>query len=205
VGCGFGRGALALVPYLTGRYEGFDVDAERIDRCQKNITPQHPNFRFTHVDVFNDAYHDGGVPASEFAFPYSDDSFDLVFGVSIFTHLLPDDMEHYCAEIRRVLRVGGRLMFSLFLLSPASRAKLAQGGVVADALLENDQGDYSKAYEKAEDLIAYRQGYVRDVWERTGFEITLIRHGNWPEWATGEREDYSQDLIIGTNGGASSA
>ena len=196
VGCGFGRGAQALTPFLTGRYEGIDVSAERIDWCQRNITPKHPNFRFTHIDVFNDSYNRNGVAASEFVFPFADDSFDLVFGVSLFTHLLPADMEHYCTEVRRVLRPGGHALFSFFLLNPATRQTLAQGGEIADALLERDEGDYSTAYDRAEALVAYRQGYVREVWERIGFQVTHIRPGNWREWATGKRNEYTQDLVV---------
>lgn len=197
VGCGVGRAARPITSYLRGRYEGFDIDRELIAWCQDNITVAHPNFRFTHVDVFNGMYNQSGVRASEFVFPYPDDSFDLVFGLSLFTHLLPDDMTHYLSEIRRVLRPGGRLLFTFFLLSPRSRETLSAGGDLADALLENNRGDFSVANEaKPEHLVAYRQGYVRETYERIGFEVNEIRHGTWPQWAIGKSPDYTQDVVV---------
>ena len=197
VGCGVGRAALPLTTYLRGRYEGFDVDPDLIDWCSAHITPRHPNFRFTHVDVFNGVYNPRGAPASELVFPYADDSFDLVFGLSLFTHLLPDDVTHYLSEIRRVLRPGGRLLFTFFLLAPRSRATLSEGGELADALLRNNRGDFSFGYEQdPEALVAYRQGYVRDLYSRVGFEVTDIHHGTWPQWAIGQSADYTQDLVV---------
>jgi ubiquinone/menaquinone biosynthesis C-methylase UbiE len=42
VGCGFGRLAYSLLPYLKeGTYEGFDIVKEFIDWLTKNFTPKH--------------------------------------------------------------------------------------------------------------------------------------------------------------------
>jgi SAM-dependent methyltransferase len=196
VGCGVGRAALALTGFLTGIYEGFDVDPDLIARCQQNITPGHSNFRFRRADVFNGTYNPRGMPASEFTFPYKDKSFDLVFGLSLFTHLLPADLERYLSETRRVLRADGRSMFTLFLLRPKSREILAEGGHIADRLLARDEGDYSTLNDQAEDLIAYRQGFVREQYERTGFQIREFFWGTWPQWAIGKQANYTQDTIV---------
>src|SRR4026209_2090482 len=67
VGCGVGRVALALSGFLTGRYEGFDVDPALIAWCPQPIAL--PNFGFTHVDLFNQSYTPRGAPASAFTFP----------------------------------------------------------------------------------------------------------------------------------------
>ena len=196
VGCGVGRVAIGLTTYLTGRYEGFDVDPELVAWCQENISPRYPNFRFTHVNVFNGTYNPQGAPARESVFPYPDASFDLIVGFSIFTHLLPEDANHYLSESRRVLRRGGRLLFTFFLLGPKTRATLSRGGTIADALLERYDGDFATAYEQPEALVAYRQGYIREACERLGFEVTSIRHGNWPDWAIDQRADCTQDVVL---------
>lgn len=195
-GCGVGKAALALAGWLTGRYEGFDVDARLIRWCQENLTPAYANFGFTHVDVFNAHYNPSGIPASEFTFPYEDESFDLALGLSLFTHLLPTDLEAYLSETRRVLRQHGRALFTFFLLRPGIRETLARGGWVANRLLERDQGDYSTVYDKAEELVAYRQGYAREAFERRGFAITEFFWGDWPEWATGRSASYTQDVLV---------
>ena len=76
---------------------------EAIEWCQREVTSRYPNFRFTHVDVFNAAYNpSGALRASEFSFPYRAEQFDLVFLYSVFTHLLPEALEHYLSEIGRV-------------------------------------------------------------------------------------------------------
>jgi len=45
----------------------------------------------------------GTVAASEFVFPFADASFDFVSLASVFTHMLPVDLEHYAGQIARVL------------------------------------------------------------------------------------------------------
>ena len=70
VGCGCGRMAVPLSRYIkSGSYEGFDVDREAITWCQENISPNHPNFRFRHLDIYNAHYNPTGkIKASELSF-----------------------------------------------------------------------------------------------------------------------------------------
>jgi SAM-dependent methyltransferase len=44
--------------------------------------------------------------------PYADDSFDLVYAISVFTHLTQDVAVAWAAEMRRVLRPGGMFFFT---------------------------------------------------------------------------------------------
>ena len=110
VGCGIGRMALAMVNYLepTSRFEGFDIVKHGIDWCERNITTRWPNFNFKHSDIYNKCYNEPGRQVSrKYRFPYEDNSFDFAFLTSVFTHMLPRDMESYLGEIHRVLRPGG--------------------------------------------------------------------------------------------------
>jgi hypothetical protein len=118
IGSGMGRMAIPLTSYLQppGRYDGFDVIREQVEWCQENITPRHPIFRFQLVAVRNGSYNPaGGFEAAAFTFPYADASFDVILLASVFTHLLRADLEQYVAEIRRVLRPGGRALMTFFL------------------------------------------------------------------------------------------
>jgi SAM-dependent methyltransferase len=118
IGCGPGRIAADLTRHLPrGSYEGFDVVPESIAWCRRRITPRHPAFRFTLVDVDNPRC---GRAAAGFGFPYLDDDFDLAFAVSVFTHLRPTESEAYLREEARVLRPGGRLVSTFFLLNEES-------------------------------------------------------------------------------------
>src|SRR6188508_3249240 len=128
VGCGAGRVAAPLVDHLgpEGSYEGFDRDAGRIAFCNERIAPLHPRFRFQAVEVFNSRRQKGNEPAGEFTFPYPDNDFDLVFLFSVFTHMLPDGVERYMAEIARVLKPGGRTVITWFLLNDESLRMLEE-------------------------------------------------------------------------------
>ena len=121
VGCGIGRMAVPLTKYLKGVYEGFDIGPEAIKWCQDNISRRYPKFYFQVADVFNEKYNPGGkYKASEYKFPYDNDAFDFVYLTSVFTHMLPHDMENYLSEISRVLRNNGRCLITYYLLNEES-------------------------------------------------------------------------------------
>jgi SAM-dependent methyltransferase len=95
-GCGSGRLAWVLgqLP-LRLAYFGIDVD-ERLLAYAKSKSP--PHFRFAVNHALN-------IPAS-------DASADMVCAFSVFTHLRHTETYVYLRDIRRVLRPGGRLVFS---------------------------------------------------------------------------------------------
>jgi len=120
VGCGIGRMAVPLTTYLEERanYEGFDIVADGINWCRNNISSKFPNFHFQLADVFNKNYNPNGQhKASEYKFPYENESFDFIFLTSVFTHILPQDLKNYFSEISRVLKRNGRCLITFFLLN----------------------------------------------------------------------------------------
>lgn len=197
VGCGIGRMAIPLTNYLRhGQYRGIDIVPAGIKWCQENITPKHPNFRFELSDIYNAAYNPRGkYKAAEYQFPFPDASFDFVFLTSVFTHLVPNDAEHYISEIGRVLRPGGRLLGTWFLLNDESRALLASGQgsrpIVheyrgQDVMVENPQ--------VPEAAIAFSEELVRSLHSKNSLAIEDgIRFGKWCG-----REDFVsyQDIVV---------
>ena len=127
VGCGIGRIAIPLVGFLSeGSYEGFDVVCHGIEWCQKVITPKHPQFRFQWVNLYNKTYNpESQTLASKYRFPYPDETFDFTFLTSVFTHLLPSDLQHYLSEIHRTLKSGGVCFFTAFLINDDVRRHLS--------------------------------------------------------------------------------
>jgi SAM-dependent methyltransferase len=212
VGCGVGRTAIPLTSHISprGGYEGFDIWPEAIEWCRREITSRYPNFRFTHVDLFNAAYNPlGGLVPAEFAFPYPSEHFDLVFLYSVFTHLLPRDLERYLAEIRRTLKEGGRVLATFFILSEDAVQRLAaaaQAGqttasddqAVARYLVDRDFGDFSAGYDVPEWMVAYKEEFLRDLFRRQGFRLQEpFAYGTWLEWATGQAPvQGTQDAIV---------
>jgi len=130
VGCGTGRVAYVLTYYMDARarYEGFDVVERLVSWAQAEITSRFPNFRFRTVDLYNRMYNPKGkLTADNWSFPYADQSFDVVFLASVFTHVTGSDLRRYLAEIRRVLRPGGRSLCTCFLLNEEVHALITAG------------------------------------------------------------------------------
>jgi SAM-dependent methyltransferase len=179
VGCGIGRVAIPLTDYLSsGTYEGFDVVEEGVRWCAENITPQFPNFGFKFVDASNSQYRPNGAsPASEVTFPYDDEQFDLVFLISVFTHLLPDALHRYLSEIARVLRPEGRLVATFFLLTDESREAIL--GKPQQPIIEC--GDYQVLSEAQPEIAtALQQNDVLEALAAHGFELNShILRGTW--------------------------
>jgi SAM-dependent methyltransferase len=207
VGCGVGKTAIALARYLSpsGAYRGFDLDRASIEWCTHQITSRYPNFVFTHIDLHNAAYNDdGSVRAEELAFPYADEQFDVACLFSLFTHLLPDALERYCSELRRVLKKEtGRLVATFFLLTEQNRLALESAVAadpdvgVANLILESDCGGYCMGDERSpEDLVVYKEAFVRAAFRRHGFRIEdPITYGNWVEQALGQGS-RPQDTVV---------
>lgn len=209
VGCGLGSVAIPLGGYLTpqGRYEGFDIVPGRINWCTQNITRRWPNFRFQLADIFSSASNPGGrIRAKDYTFPYGDEEFDFVFLISVFTHMLPEDVERYLTEITRVLKKGGRCLGSYLLLNDESLRFLEAGKSrlwVADPeakKLPHDFGEYRLASKKVPELmVAYREGFVLDLYEKVGLQIRgHVHYGGWVDREPPEASEalFQQDWIV---------
>lgn len=196
VGCGVGRMAIPLTDYLKapGSYEGFDVVGEGIRWCRKRITKRFPNFRFEVADLYNKTYNPTGrYRAHEFPFPYADASFDFAILTSVFTHLLPRDTDHYVAELSRVLKPGGRVFATFFLLNGESRERIAAGASSLGFTHEID-GCRIEKQDAPEFAVAYDEREVRELFGRAGFEVREPVH--FGKWCGRETFTSYQDILI---------
>ena len=118
IGCGRGRIAFRLRQMLSeGTYVGFDIQREAIAFLQARFQPAFPRFQFHLADVRNTFYNPAGALATtDYRVPSENASRDIVFAASVLTHMLPENTAHYFHEAVRVLRPGGRFVFSAFLL-----------------------------------------------------------------------------------------
>ncbi len=186
IGCGIGRNALALVPHLReGSYEGFDVVPQFIAWCRKRITPRYPNFRFRLADVRNRQYNrSGSTPAREFEFPYPDEAFDLAFAASVFTHMPPDEIRRYLEESFRVLRPGGTLIGTFFLVDATVERLLAEHRTAFSldhALSDSDGAAYLAADDRVPEFcIGIAADDLAAMTGEVGFEqVGPVAHGWW--------------------------
>lgn len=196
VGCGIGRVAIPLTQYLSaqGSYEGFDIVPPGIAWCQKKITPRYPNFRFQLADVYNKGYNRKGKQQSTtYKFPYPDQSFDVVFLTSVFTHMLPQDLEQYLREIARVLKPEGRCLITYFLLNPESLQNIEQN---VSAINFQHAFDFYRILNKREPefAVGYDETHVSNLYNKYGFDHQKPIYGAWCGRKT-QTANY-QDIII---------
>lgn len=196
IGSGIGRKTFLLTDYLRepGCYEGLDVVKTGIDWCTERITRRNPSFRFQLIDVCNQHYNPAGrYKASEYEFPFADESFDFVVLASVFTHMLPDDVGNYLSETVRVLRRGGRCFISFFLLNEVSKGLLRAGKSsvgLAPGLAPYWVADASDP----EAATGYEEDFILSLYAKHNLKITHpIQYGSWSG-----RENFLsyQDLIL---------
>jgi len=196
IGCGAGRMAIPLTGFLSGEggYWGFDTRSDAIEWCTNHISSGHNNFHFIHSDVYHSRYNpDSKNKAGEFTFPFEDGFFDLVILISVFTHMLPTDMEAYTREISRVLKKNGKCFATYFLISNDTKSLNRSESVMLDFTHEGDNYMSIKKKEP-ESAVGYRDEYISNLYQINGMEIeNIFRYGKWSG-----RDDYlgSQDILI---------
>jgi SAM-dependent methyltransferase len=166
-GCGCGR-VLRRWHDLDARVCGSDLNQSAIAWC-------HTNLPFAEVSV----------NALEPPLPYADASFDLVYALSVFTHLPIGAQLAWRDELGRVLRPGGHLLLSLH----------------GDAYIDHLRGDERLVYASGDCVVrraevsgsnlcstfhppAFVRDHLAEGWE-------LVEHQ--PQGALGNPE---QDLVV---------
>ncbi|MBD9436739.1 class I SAM-dependent methyltransferase [Pseudoxanthomonas sp. PXM03] len=96
VGCGSGRLAFQLREFLLGEYVGIDVVPDL--------------FRYAERKCNRQDWHFYAAPGT--TIPEPDCSADFVTFFSVFTHLQFEESYRYLQEAKRVLKPGGKIVFS---------------------------------------------------------------------------------------------
>jgi ubiquinone/menaquinone biosynthesis C-methylase UbiE len=108
IGCACGILAIPMKTYLTtGTYTGLDIISDGLEWCRANLADD--RFRFVDLEVHHDLYNPRATNSSkDVRFPIADNRVDVVFLISVFTHLLQDEVSRYLGEIARILKPAGR-------------------------------------------------------------------------------------------------
>ncbi|MBL7814875.1 MAG: class I SAM-dependent methyltransferase [Saprospiraceae bacterium] len=193
VGSGIGRIARGLTFFLKntegGTYDGFDAIKLGVDWCTQNISSKYPHFRFQYVPLENDLYRNDGQNAANFTFPYPDDSFDFVILTSVFTHMLPNEVERYLSEIQRIMTRGGVCVATFFMLDDKTRH------ILTDKTAFNFPYDYEH-YALMDDKVkaanvAFDNLFLEKIISENALVIEKKIDGFW---RFGKRENEVQDF-----------
>jgi SAM-dependent methyltransferase len=118
-GCGCGRVTRRWASLDGTAVHGSDQSADAVDWCRRNL----PFARFT-------------TNRLEPPLAYDEATFDLVYALSVFTHLPEELQRGWMGELERVLRPGGVLLLTVHgeryreRLGPAERAEFDAGRLV---------------------------------------------------------------------------
>jgi ubiquinone/menaquinone biosynthesis C-methylase UbiE len=195
VGSGIGRLAIPLTKIINsqGSYNGFDVIKIGTDWCTKNITKRFANFVFKYVPLHNDLYNNNGQKAEQFIFSYADNSFDFGIANSLFTHMMPDEVQHYYNEIYRVLKPGGIFYATFFCVK--EEARYTSNPIFSFNVIKNK---YRLMDEKVTSAnIAFDQDYLfSEIINPNLFEIKYQSNGYWSNEADFEKCEEYQDIVV---------
>ncbi|HET8862789.1 MAG TPA: class I SAM-dependent methyltransferase [Solirubrobacterales bacterium] len=120
-GCGCGRVVRHWADLDRPRVHGCDYNPELVDWCAANLS------------FVEAARNDLAPPA-----PYAGGSFDLIYALSVFSHLGEPLQEDWVAEFRRLLRPGGLLVLSVLgekathRLTAEERERFGRGELVVE-------------------------------------------------------------------------
>lgn len=95
-GCGCARVARFITEFAPRKLTGVDIDPDNIQWCKKNITEA----EFDRIDL---------NPPTRFAA----ESFDLVYGISVFSHLSETDQDRWLTELQRITKPGAAVLMSI--------------------------------------------------------------------------------------------
>lgn len=198
IGCGYGRVAVALTDLicLPGRYDGVEIVEKAVEWCRKEITPHFPNFRFHHADVSNPyAKKEDGQSASTYRLPFEDNTYDVVYLTSVFSHMRPNEIRAYLNEISRVMNLHGKCFITYYLINNFVKSQIASKRASQDFCY--DFGDFLSTHKRTpEHAIAVSESLIRSFYEEAGLVIDEpILYGSW---AIGEKRFSYQDVIVAT-------
>ena len=198
VGCGIGRFAIAMPDFLdeNGGYEGFDIVPEGIEWCKQHIIAPHDNIHFTLADVYNKEYNPkGSSQAADYKFPYEDETFDVAVLLSVFTHMLPIDVDRYVGEIARVLKRNGRICASYYIIMPESLQLMTSGRGFMH-FKHNLWSHWIQSQKVPELAVAYDERYLRGIYSKHGLSDPPDIHYGW--WCGRSTGLDSQDVVVAT-------
>jgi SAM-dependent methyltransferase len=170
-GCGCGRVLRWLKPEFTSaRVFGTDIDRQAVSWCSKNL----PGIVWS---------VNAGLPP----LGYAAQSFDLIYAISVFSHLDEDFQFYWLNELRRITKPGGIVLLSIhgsFYLDSLDAAMVAE--IKAKGMLFVVSGGWKNIFPDWYQIALHTKEYILDTYARY-FDILDYLPGGM---------NTAQDLVI---------
>lgn len=122
-GCGTGRlGVHAVGALTTGRYVGIDIAESMLGPAHATLSRRHPE-AMARVQL---------LKQTEPRFDLPDTSVDMLCAFSVFTHMEHEDAWRYLRDARRIMRPGGRVVFSCLPMRLAAAREIFLASATVD-------------------------------------------------------------------------
>jgi SAM-dependent methyltransferase len=183
IGSGYGRVAHALWRSgYRGRYVGLEILERHVRWCETELAPlTDGRFLFRHHDVRNARYNPKGEQeATEVRFELDDGTVDVAVLTSLFTHMYPQEVAHYLAELGRVLDPArGRALVTVFLLDETWEKAEAEGK--SQFPMPHELDEASRFHDDSDPLhaIGYRPEWLAARCADAGLTLETLRLGMW--------------------------
>lgn len=167
IGCGVGRLAIGLTSRLgqVRGYHGIDVSQDAIDWCRRHLARANPALKFTRIDAHNARYNPSqhGIDAA-FHFPLADQSADIIYLYSVFSHMEASDVRVYLGEFARLLRPAGKIFLTGFI----------EDGVPD---VEVNPPNYQMEWRGALHCVRYSRAFFERMLAERGLQVVRFEHG----------------------------
>jgi len=174
IGVGCGRYAHHLRDYdfkgerFSGRYIGIDIDDEMLAWCRGHFDAERFQFiKSTHASA---TYLNNEGSKTFYKVPLEDNSSDLVFSTSLYTHLLEEELRNYTEEAYRILRPGQSMAMYVFCLDyppPTYMTRHTFAHRIGAAAVES--------LANPEAAVAYDSAFLIDLCKQAGFSEVAIK------------------------------
>jgi SAM-dependent methyltransferase len=203
IGSGLGRVAYPIACYLEagGRYLGLEIVGDSVAFCRANISHLAvPGawVQFEHVDIYNEFYNpNSSVLLRDFQYP-DIGQFDLIIMNSVCTHLADDEIRIYLQLVTRWLKPGGDFFATFFLIDrdAAEKIESKDPDVTLRFDLSTATPDYFLDGRRSTLAVAYRLGYIEELYKSLGLAIKSVQLGLW-SGADRVFKGY-QDVVVAT-------
>lgn len=198
IGCG--KGFLPSICsrfYPKAKYTGLDILESEIGFCKYEFRA---NKRFEFIQLYSGhSVYKSGYDEVNNDFPIANNEIDVVFGLSIWTHLSPNIAMHYLKESLRVLKKGGIFLATFYIYNNEAGHQSQSSYNFNTPFQEINQFYYQTSTNpiitQRRDPVAVSKEYLMNVLKDLGLKVLRFIPGCW-NTEDGYTGAFPQDCIV---------